>query len=431
VPHRELQPVNTTSAKASDRGLKSTFYSLTIRDYRIFWSGSVASFFAGQMQVPTQAWLAYQITNSALLLGLTYAAQGISQMMVAPFGGLLIDKMSKRNLIIITQVLTVLINLVIAVLITTGQVQFWHILLSSFLGGAVNGINMATRNAFVAEMVPTDKLYNAIALNNTGMNIARIAGPALAGVLIGFVGTQGAYYVGIGFNVIAIITISFIAARPASIISKSQSALVQLKEGFRYLKVHNLILILLIMEIGLTLFGMWFQGMMPVLAKLLNADSTKYGFMMSAIGAGSLIGALGIAYLGNLKRKNLLLTTTGVAFGIFLVMLGNSTGISSFLHISSSVYYLAIVCLIFLGIISTAYTATSMTIIQMYVSNEFRGRITSLYQMVIAVYPFSILISSALANALGLSMTLTIGGISLIAFMLIISLTFKRILKLN
>lgn len=431
MPQNELPSANPTTKKAADRGLKSTFYALTIRDYRTFWSGSVASFFAGQMQIPTQAWLAYQITNSALLLGLTYAAQGISQMLVAPFGGLLIDRMSKRNLIIITQVMTVLINLAIALLITTGQVQFWHILVSSFLGGAVNGVNMATRNAFVAELVPTDKLFNAIALNNTGLNIARIAGPALAGVLIGFISTQGAYYVGIGFNILAIITISFIPAGRPSAISKSQSALEQLKDGFRYLKIHNLILILLIMEIGLTLFGMWFQGMMPVLANLLNADSTKYGFMMSAIGVGSLFGALTIAYFGNLKRKNLLLVTSGIAFGIFLVILGNSTGISDYLHISSGVYYLAIVLLMLLGIASTAYTATSMTIIQMYVSNEFRGRITSLYQMVLAVYPFSILISSALANKLGLPMTLTIGGVALIAFMLIIPIAFKRILKLN
>jgi MFS family permease len=430
LPQSELHPPDNNPVKPVDRGLKSTFFSLTIRDYRIYWSGSLASFFAGMMQIPTQAWLAYQVTNSALLLGLTYAAQGLSQMAVAPFGGLLIDKMSKRNLIMITQVVNVLINLAIALLITTGQISFWHILLSSFLLGGVNGINMATRNAFVAELVPVDKLYNAIALNNTALNIARIAGPALAGVLIGFIGTQGAYYVGIGFNIVAIITISFLPAARDTLAAKSQSALKQLKDGFQYIKIHNLILILLIMEIGLTIFGMWFQGMMPVLANLLNADSTKYGFMMSAIGVGSLFGALAIAYFGNLKHKYLLLISTGVGFGLFLVLLGNSTGISSFLNIPSGVYYLALVFLVMLGVISTAYTATSMTVIQMYVSNEYRGRVTSMYQMALAVYPFSILISSALANSVGIALTLTIGGIALMAFMLIIILLYKRILKI-
>jgi MFS family permease len=413
------------------RGFKSTFYALSVRNYRYFWIGNIGAFFSSQMQQPTQAWLAYEITNSPLLLGLTWAAQGIPQMLIAPFGGLVIDRIQKRNLIMLTQAATILINLAIAILITLGYIQFWHILVSSFLTGATNAFNMAARNSIVAELVPKDKMFNAIALNNGGVNIARIAGPALAGVLIGFVGTQGAYYVGIAFNVAAIITVSMLPPTSKLGISKSHSALSNLKDGLAYMKIHNIILILLIMEGVLTIFGMCYQGLMPVMAKVLTIDSVKYGFMMSAIGIGSLTGALGMASMGNFKHKGRLMLIVGILFGVFLVVFGNVVHIGRWLNWSSYDYSLALVCLAVIGLCSTSYTANSLTIIQMYISDEYRGRVTSMYQIVIALYPFSMLISGAAANRFGAEMTLTIGGICLAVFMLVMTLATPKVRQME
>jgi MFS family permease len=391
----------------------------------------MGAFFSSQMQQPTQAWLAFEITNSPFLLGLTWAAQGVSQMMIAPIGGVVIDRVQKRTLIMITQALTIVINLAIALLITLGYIQFWHILVSSFMIGATNAFNSAARNSIVAELVPKEKMFNAIALNNAGSNIARIAGPALAGVLIGFIGTQGAYYVGIGFNAAAIVTISLLPPTSKLGLAKSQSPVTNLKEGLAYLKVHNIILILLLMECGLTIFGMWFQGLMPVLAKVLNADPIKYGFMMSAVGIGSLTGAFIMASLGNFKRKGLVLLSVGILFGIALLVLGNAVHIVDWLNFGDFTYYFALVSLAIIGLSSTSYTATSLTIIQMYISDEFRGRVTSMYQMVIALYPFSVLISGAVANIVGAEMALTIGGGCLTIFMLGMTFLTGRVRSLE
>jgi MFS family permease len=420
-----------TKNEAPVRGWKATFFALSIRNYRYFWIGNLGSFFSSQMMQPTQAWLAYEITNSPLLLGLTWAAQGIPQMIVAPIGGVVIDRIQKRNLIMITQAAVIAINLAIAILISLGLIQFWHILVSSFLSGATNAFNMAARNSIVAELVPKDKMYNAIALNNGGANIARIAGPALAGVLIGFVGTQGAYYFGIVFNVAAIVTVSLLPPTSKLSLAKSHTALSNLKDGFSYLKVHNIILILLLLEVGLTIFGMCYMGLMPVLAKVLNVDSIKYGLMMSAVGIGSLTGAIGMASLGNFKHKGLAMLSVGIAFGLALVILGNAVNIGSWLNLDNFTYTFSLICLAVIGLSSTAYTATSLTIFQMYISDEYRGRMTSMYQIVIAIFPFSVLISGAVANAVGVEMALTIGGACLAVFMLAMMLFIPKIKKLE
>jgi MFS family permease len=286
---------------------------------------------------------------------------------------------------------------------------------------------MPARNSIVAELVPREKMYNAIALNNGASNIARVAGPALAGVLIGLVGTQGAYYVGVGFNALAIVTISFLPLTSKLGLIKGKSALTNLKEGFAYLRINNIILILLGMEIGLTIFGMSYQGLMPVFADLLHAGSEKYGFMMSAVGIGSLVGVFGMASLGNFRRKGLVLIGAGVVFGLFLVVFGNTVR----MNLGDNAYYVALIALFVVGMSAISYTATGLTIIQMYISDEYRGRVTSMYQIVIALYPFSILLSSAVAQAIGAPLALTIGGSCLAVFMITMAIVNKRVRSLE
>jgi len=421
----------TIPASSSKLGWRTTLDALSVRNYRIYWSGTVASYFAGQMQIPTQSWLAYELTSSPLLLGLTMAMQGIPQLLISPISGVIIDRIQKRNIIILTQAFTIAIMLAIAILITTGHIQYWHLLVSSFLNGFNQAFNMPARNSIVPELVPKDKIYNAFALNNGGANVARIAGPALAGVLIGLVGTQGAYYVGVGFNVLAIATISLLPPTSKLGLISGKSITTNFKEGFRYLRLHNILLVLLGMEIILTFFGMSYQGLMPVFAELLKVKSEGYGFMMAAVGIGSLIGSLGIASLGNFKRKGMVLLSAGIVFGIFLLLFGNAGYIGTYLNIGIHAYYLAAFFLIIVGISSTSYTATSLTIFQMNISDEFRGRMTSIYQTVIALYPFSILLSSAVAEFIGAPLTLTIGGTGLAISMLLIFCFGQRVRKLE
>ncbi len=427
----EKYPSSGENLTAPKTGWRATFDALSLRNYRIFWFGTLTSYFAGQMQAPTQAWLAYQLTHSPLLLGVSVAVQGLPQIIASLFSGAIIDRIQKRDVIAWTQAATIVTTLAIAILITTNRVLYWHVLVASVLNGITMAFNMPARNAIVAELVPREKIYNAFALNNGGSNVARIGGPALAGVLIAVIGTQGAYYVGVTFNLLAIITISLLPATSKLGLIKDRSILSNFREGLGYVRLHNIILVLLGMEVILTLFGMSYQGLMPVFAELLGTKSQGYGFMMSAVGIGSLVGAIGIASLGNFGKKGLVLIGSGILFGVTLILFGNSGSLGSWLQLGQSTLYLAAFFLVIIGICSAAYTATSITIIQLFVSDEFRGRTTSLYQMVVSFYPFSILISSAAAQALGAPMALTIGGSCLAIFMLSIAALSRRVRKLE
>jgi MFS family permease len=397
---------------------RTTFAALSLANYRTYWFGTLASYFASQMQLPTQAWLAYELTNSPLLLGLTTAMEGVPRIIVSLLSGVIIDRVEKRNVIIAAQASTVVFSLTIAILITTGHIQYWHLLVSSFANGVNQGFNIPARTAIVADMVPREKLYNAFALNNGGNNLARIAGPALAGVLIGFIGTQGAYYVGVGFNIIAIATIASLPTTGRSNLVARQHMWSTFKEGLQYLRTHSVIPVLLGMEITITIFGMSYQGLMPVFAKLFEAGPEGYGFMMAATGVGALVASLTIASLGNFKKKGAVLLGAGAVLGVILVIFGNTRAVGLWLGLSASVYHLAIFFLVIIGVTSAGYAATSLTIIQMNVSDEFRGRMTAFFQMVIGFYPISILIAGAAAEALGAPMALTIGGSCLTVFML-------------
>ncbi|MBN1189134.1 MAG: MFS transporter [Dehalococcoidales bacterium] len=408
-----------------------TFDALSIRDYRLFWLGSLTTFLANFILMTSQAWLAYELTHSALKLGLVSAAQGAPMVLIALFSGVIIDRVQKRTLILLTQSVTVVNTLTIGVLLSTHQVQYWHLLVSSCVAGVVAAFYIPARYSIVAELVPKEKIFNAFALNNSGQNTARVAGPAIAGLLIALAGTESAYYCSAGCFLIGTLTMTFLKPSSKLGLASAGSMIKNMIQGFSYLRLNSIIIILLIMEFALTLFGMPYQGLMPVIADILNVDSKAYGFMLSAVGIGAVIGSLAIASLGNFKRKGLLLLGAGILFGAILMLFANSAGLGSLLHLDQRTYYLAMALLLFIGACTTTYTATSTTIIQMQASDEYRGRVTSFYSIVLGLYPISITIAGALAEGVGATFTLTLWGGCLAAFMLIMALTNPRIRRLG
>jgi MFS family permease len=422
-----LPPDSGPSLSAPKRSWKSTFSSLSNRNYRLFWLGSIASFFSSQMQQPAQNWLAYELTHSPLKLGLVMAMQTIPMVLLSLFSGVIIDRIQKKNILIIYQTFNALIGITIAVLIATGQIQYWHLLITSFLNGANMAFYMPARNAMIAEMVPRDKILNAVALNMLGTNVAQIAGPALSGILIAVIGTQGAYYVGIGFTVIA--ASIFLMLIPTGKILKSgnRSMSSNVSEGFRYVRIHNILLLFFAVEIVVTLFGMSYQGLMPVFAELLGQKSEGYGFMLAAAGVGSLIGSLFIASLGNFKKKGLILLITCTVFGIILILFASSSAIGNALGMGPSSAYLAAFWLVLIGISSTSFLNINNTLIQMNVNGEFRGRVNGVYGMVIGLYPVGMLLSGSIAEYVGAPLTVIIGGSVLTSFMIILAISSRRL----
>ena len=219
-PEKPLPP-DSESVVLPKHGWQKTFDALSIRNYRWYWLGALASYFGNYIQMPAQAWLAYQLTHSALKLGLVSAAQGVPTILIALFSGVIIDRIQKRSIIIFSQAFILINTLAVAILITTGLIQFWHLLIASFLTGINNAFNTPTRYAIVAELVPRDKMYNAFALNNGGSNAARVVAPSLSGVLIALVGTQSAYYCAAGFYVIATFTMAGRSSRSPTASSTS------------------------------------------------------------------------------------------------------------------------------------------------------------------------------------------------------------------
>lgn len=421
-------PVSWTTPK---RGWQGMFDALSIRNFRLLWLGLISLYFAGQLQLPAQSWLAYELTHSPLKLTLVAAMQSVPMIIFSIYSGVIIDRVQKRNILVITQSFMTVVALFIAILIATGHIQYWHLLVSSFLGGISGAFNMNARYSIIAELVPNQKLYNAMALNNAGANAAGVAGPAISGILIGVIGVQGAYYFGIVFYIIGVIVISLLPATSKLGQVSKGSMLKNFTEGLRYLRLQKAIVTILIMELALTFFGMSYQGLMPVFADLLKEKSVGYGFMLAAAGVGSTVGSLIIASLGNFKRKGLVLLTTGVIFGILLALFANTKALGNDLKLGSNTFYLASVLLIAVGMFCTSYTTTSNTIIQMNATDEFRGRVTSFYAMVIGLYPLTTLAVGAIAEALGAPMALTIGASCLTLFMIIMAIASRRVRQLT
>lgn len=413
-----------------ERSWKSMFNALRLPDFRKYWICLLFLTFGTQLQQPAQNWLAYELTHSPFKLTLVAAMQAIPMLILSLYSGVIVDRVQKRNVIIATNSMTAVIAVIVATLIATGNVQYWHLLVASFMGGINNVFNMTARNSIVAELVPRERLYNSIALVNSGTFLAAIAGPAFAGILIGVIGTEGAYYFGAGFYVVSIFVAALIPAT-SKLGKTSVSMMRNLIEGLRYLRLQKTIILILVMELALTLFGMCYSGLMPVFSELLGVESEGYGFLLASSGIGCMVGSLAVAGLGNFKRKGLVLLTTGIIFGIALLLFANTVALGDYLNLGQGSYYLAVVLLIAVGIFSTAYTITSSTILQMNVSDEYRGRVTSALSLVISLYPVATLAVGAIAESLGAPMALTLAASALTLFMVGVTLISRRMRQLE
>ncbi len=410
---------------------RNTFSALGDRNYRWFWIGSVFSYFSSQMQQPAQQWLAYELTNSPFKLGLVMAMQTIPMVVLSLYSGVIIDRIQKKTVLIAYQVFNSVICIMVAVLISFDLIQYWHLLLASFFNGVNSAFYLTARNAIVPELVSRDKIYNAIALNNVGSNIAQIAGPALAGVLIAVIGIDGAYYVGVGIILAGAGLFSFLTATSQIVKDRGMSVGKNLSQGLKYIRIHNVLIIFLAMECMVTIFGFSYQNLLPFFATELNQESEGYGFMLSAVGAGSLLGSLFIASLGNFKRKGMILLSACGALGVTLILFSVSGTIGKAMGAGASSIYLATFILVLVGVASYAFLSTSNTLIQMNVDSEFRGRINGVYGMVIGLYPVSMLLAGTAAEYLGASLTVMIWGSVLTLFMLIMLVSNRRIRKLE
>jgi MFS family permease len=356
------------------------------------------------MQYIAMSWLVYRMTNSALMLGVVGFSSQIPSFILAPFTGVLADRHNRHKILVVTQTLAMLQAFILALLTLTGHIAVWHIIVLGIFLGCINSLDIPARHSFILEMVEEkENLGNAIALNSMMFNMARLIGPSIAGVLIAITG-EGMCFLINAISYIAVIASLLAMKMPARDNKKRETdynIFKDLREGFNYAFGFVPIKAILFLLGIISLMGMSYAVLMPVFAKdILHGGPHTLGFLMGAVGIGSLAGTI---YLASKKNIITLGRMLPVAAGIF----GLSIMIFSFSH--NLVFSLAL--LFFSGFGIMVQMAASNTILQTIVDDDKRGRIMSFYTMAfMGMAPFGSLFSGMLASRIGVSNTLIISG---------------------
>lgn len=372
------------------------------------------------VQIVTQSWLVFQLTNSAFLLGVVGFLSSIPVFLLSLFGGVLADRLNKKNILIATQSIFMLLAFLLAALTQMKLITPYQIMLVALLNGVVMAFDAPARQAVVVDLVGKDYLLNAIALNSIAFNSGRIIGPALAGVLVATVGMSGCFYVnGISFLPF-IIALFFIRVNKYSKADKNNRVWRDLKEGIIFIRNNRTILILISTVAVVSLFGIAYVIFMPIFANdILKVGVRGLAALMSCIGIGALVAALFLARLGDFKYKGKLLVFAYFIFSLSLVLFG-----------LSKIYLLSLIALIFIGGSSVTAMALINTILQTRSPNEFRGRVMGVYMLTFfGILPFGNLIAGTLAEAFGVSFTIMISGIICSLFFAIINIIYPEIRK--
>jgi MFS family permease len=381
--------------------LKNGGRAFAHRNYRLFFAGQLVSLVGTWMQQVAQAWLVLDLTSDPFMLGLVTALAFLPVLVLGLFGGLIADALPKRQTLIATQVVQMLLAFILFGLVVTDLVQVWHILVLAAILGITNAVDMPTRQAFTVEMVGREDVANAVALNSAIFNGARIIGPAIAGLTIGlFGGDVSVAFLVNGLSFLAVI-IAYAAmrgedlrvppvfARPHSVREVGTS----LAEGLRYVRRTELVLLATVTVGLVATFGMNFGVTIPALAReVLRTDATGYGFLMTATGIGSLVAALGIAFSG--KSRPVIIPLGALILGAAL------TGAAL-----TQVYWLALFAMLFVGFGAIGMAATANTTVQLAVPDELRGRVISVYTTVfVGSTPLGGLLMGWIASQLGVVM---------------------------
>jgi len=383
--------------------LLSGFRALRHRDFSLFFAGQLVSLIGTWMQSLAQSWLVLTLTGSAFALGLVGALQFLPVLLFSAVGGTIADHLPKRQVLLVTQSAQMILAFILAFLVFRGTVTYEGVLVLAFLLGMSNAVDMPTRQAFVVELVGPDDLINAIALNSSLFNAARLIGPALAGLLIGLVGLAAAFLLN-GVSFIAVIFSLLLmspAAQPMRRLGSFRKVLMDLREGFRYVRQMTPILgVILIMGMVGT-FGANFNVVVPLMAQEMNVGPTGLGWLMAATGFGSLIASLGLAYLGKEAHPAMILGAAAT-FGVFEAALALVNNFAP-----------ALVLLAIVGGALVLFSALSNTFIQLTVPHRLRGRVLSIYTTVfVGTTPIGNTLVGAIAERTGTSGPLLLGGIA-------------------
>jgi len=374
------------------------------RNYRLFFTGQLISLMGSWMQNTAQPWLVYSLTHSTVLLGVTSFCSTVPVFLMTPFGGMVADRVDRRRLLLFTQSAAMLQAAILAALTLSGMVKVWEIICLALSMGLINSFDIPARQSMTLDMVGREDLRHAISLNSMMFNLARIVGPTIAGALIALVGEGICFALNaLSFGAVLISLLLMKLAERAPRIN--QNALREVFDGYRYSFASPQIRISLVLVAVSSMFGAAYVTMMPAVARdLIHGDSTTQGTLMSAAGAGALIGAY---LLSRISEKQLVYAPVlaGFSFGLGLVLFAHS----HVLWLSALLLLPTSASLMLLG-------GTTNTIIQIVAHEHYRGRVISHYtQSFMGMMPWGALLLGTLASRLGVTNAISIGGVIVIA----------------
>lgn len=400
--------------------LNNTFRSLRHRNFRLFWTGQLVSLVGTWMQSVAQGWLVLTLTDSAFMLGLVSAIGSMPVLFLSLPGGVAADRFDKRRLLIFTQSTAMVLALTLAALTHYGLVRIWQVVLLAAVSGSVFAFDAPSRQAFTIELVGKEDLLNAIALNSAIFNAARIVGPALAGILIGFIGMAGCFFLN-GISFLAVIAGLWLIAQERPAPRAPGSAWREMRDGLSYSWNHPVIRPLVTIVAVFSIFGMPYAMLMPVFAKdILAVGPRGLGFLMTANGVGALAGALGLAAFSRTRGRGRLVLVAGIVF---------SLGLAAFSLSKSFILSLALLPLV--GWAMVSQTATINTLLQTTVPDGLRGRVMSLFTFVfMGMMPFGSLLGGSTAQRFGAPAALRAGAAVCLGTTILIFWKEREILKL-
>jgi MFS family permease len=382
--------------------IPKTFSALRHRNFQLYFGGQLVSVAGTWMQIVAQGWIVYELSRSELTLGIVGFASAIPALLVSPFGGVIVDRFPKRNLLVLTQATAMVLALILAALAFTGLVQVWHVIALSAMLGLVNAVDGPARQAFVVELVGREDMTNGIAMNSMMFNGARIIGPAVAGLVLAAVGSAWCFLLnGLSFIAVIACLLAMKIDRPVPP-RGAASPLRLLAEGIGYVRHRSDLFALLLLALIFSVFGISYSTILPAFVdQMLHAGPDAFGALNAAAGLGAVIGAFAVARFGDRGHRGQWMTIACIAFPIGLMLLAFNRSI-----------YTTLLLEFCLGIGFMCQFTLINTLLQTRLDDHMRGRVLSLYTITFFGFaPFGNLAIGVLAESIGLSITMAASAV--------------------
>ena len=394
------------------------FGALSHPGYRRFWFGSLASVGGYQLLVLGQGWLVFELTGRPLDLGLLGAATAVPAILMSLFGGVLADRVDKRALIVTTSLVTASLLFLLAMLDIRGAVRVWQVYAIAAAIGLVSGIEWPARQAVFPLLIERGQMASAVALNSVLWQVTRIAAPAIGGPVMALFGTAVIFFGGAaGFGAMALVMLTLDIRK---VPRRSAATLHQFRQGVAFIATTRLFAVLIPLTYANMFFGLSYMQLMPAFADALGVGESGFGYLLSAIGAGSVVGTACAALMQNVRRLGWAMLGCMLMFAFMVVS-----------FTASPFYALSLLLMFLAGVFNTVFLVTSMTALQLRVPDELRGRVMGIHGITFSLIPLGGLFAGAIAGGTGIRVAVAIGAAILVVIVLAVAATQSEIRRLG